>query len=129
MPQFRLTNTSGTQMQFVDPTDYRHLLTVTWSHSDKQQLGVPGKTLRNSKWTLKNNRQVLAPAVVGCDPCSIGRENIKIETTVSGSIENEQKLVAELKLHAHNLLILASSLAVGFPPALAIELPTELPAG
>lgn len=130
MPNFRLTNLSGTTMTFVDPTDYRSGAKLSWSVQPKQQHGVSGAALQNAKWTLTDHAVLRAPAPSGAD-CTVtsGTENIRISTEVSGSVENKDKIIERLTLHAHNVLLLAETLASGFPPEIGVELPTALALG
>lgn len=127
MSNFRLTNLSGTTMTFVDPTDYRSGVKLSWSVQPKQQHGVSGATLQNAKWTLTDHAVLRAPTPAGESAVNLGgTENIRISTEVSGSVENKDKIIERLNVHAHNVLLLAETLASGFPPEMSVELPVAL---
>lgn len=123
MAYFRALSLAGQTLKLVSPLDYRRTAKVTWSFQDKQQHGVSGKTVHNSKWSLTDNAVFLAPVQVGCSPCDVGRENAKIFSEVSCSVENTVELVKMLRNHTANLLILADTLSAGFPPDSALALP------
>lgn len=126
MANFRVLSILGQTIQMVDPTDYRRTAKVTWSFADKQQHGVSGRTLRNSKWSLTDNAVFAAPSVEGCSPCDVGQENSRIHTELSCSIQNKDKLVKMLRVHSANLLTLADTLANGFPPSYDLALVTNV---
>lgn len=130
MPNFRLTNLSGTTMTFVDPTDYRSGVKLSWSVQPKQQHGVSGATLQNAKWTLTDHAVLRAPTPSGESAVTLGgTENIRISTEISGSVENKNKIIERLRVHAHNVLLLADTLASGFPPEIGVVLPVALGEG
>lgn len=130
MPNFRLTNLSGTTMTFVDPTNYRSGAKLSWSVQPKQQHGVSGATLQNAKWTLIDYAVMRAPTPEGESAVTLGgTENIRISTEVSGSVENKDRIIERLRVHAHNVLLLADTMASGFPPEMGVELPVALGAG
>lgn len=130
MPNFRLTNLSGTTMTFVDPTDYRSGVKLSWSVQPKQQHGVSGATLQNAKWTLTDHAVLRAPTPLGESAVTLGgTENIRISTEISGSVENKDKIIERLRVHAHNVLLLADTLASGFPPEIGVILPVALGEG
>lgn len=116
MANFRVLSLAGQTLKLVSPLDYRRTAKITWSFQDKQQHGVSGKTVHNSKWSLTDNAVFLAPVQEGCSPCDVGRENARIFTELSCSVENKRKLADMLRVHSANLLILADTLAAGFPP-------------
>lgn len=126
MANFRVLSLAGQTLKLVSPLDYRRTAKITWSFQDKQQHGVSGKTVHNSKWSLTDNAVFLAPVPEGCAPCDAGRENARIFTELSCSVENKTNLVEMLRAHSANLLILADTLAAGFPPDNMIALPVTV---
>lgn len=123
MANFRVLSLAGQTLKLVSPLDYRRTAKITWSFQDKQQHGVSGKTVHNSKWSLTDNAIFLAPVQAGCSPCDVGRENAKIFTEISCSVENKVELVKMLRNHSANLLVLAETLSAGFPPDNTLALP------
>lgn len=125
MANFRLTNQSGTTLQYVDPTDFRHTAVVKWSIQRKLTQGSKNPaSLFNSRWSLKEN-SVLPVTLFNVTE---GTENVSIETTVSGSVDNKGVIAKKLAVHIANLQALSQELLAGLPPQ-AVTLITELPSG
>lgn len=124
---FRLSSQSASTMGWIDPTNLTHIADVSWAISRKARLDAPsGRSVFNSKWTFRT-RSVLPLAVpVGCNPCDAGTENISISTSISGSVDNSQKLIVELNTHIKNLQTIASDLVLGLPPKQDIILDTQV---
>lgn len=120
----RLTQFVGSQMIFVNPSDFRQLTKVSWKFNKKGALNTKGQMLNNSKWSLRTNGN---PAIPGCQPagtCEIGpREDTSIYTEVSYSVQNKAQFQADLLAHIKNLQLLAADgLADGFAPSQDIKL-------
>lgn len=120
----RLTQFAGTQMIFVNPSDFRQLSKVTWNFQKKGALNAKGQMLNNSKWSLRTNG---SPSIPGCQPegsCEIGpREDTSIFTEVSYSVQNKDQFQKDLIAHIKNLQLLAANgLPDGFPPEQTIAL-------
>lgn len=120
----RLTQFVGSQMIFVNPSDFRQLSKVTWSFQKKGALNTKGQMLNNSKWSLRTNGN---PSIPGCEPvgaCDIGpREDTSIFTEISYSVQNKAQFQKDLIAHIENLKLLAANgLPDGFPPNQTIAL-------
>lgn len=125
MSNLRLSEFTGQQMTFVDPTDFRSVSKVRWSRTVKGALGVKGVTLDSSKWSLRSNARPVVPMEAE-SLAGLVREDTSIFTEVSYSVQNKAKFLADLDAHIANLRLLATDLAGGLPPSTEVVLVSEV---
>lgn len=114
---FQLTSQVGTRLTYVDPANFRHILTVNQSTTEKSLLGVSGQKTWNSKWSTRTVMEVSLPSPAVVDPCvpCQGSERVSIFIEVSGSVANKALVLEALDRAFTNARTIGTSATAGLP--------------